>query len=591
MTLDQIIVFAILASALLLFVFSRWRYDLVALIALFATALSGTIPLDRAFYGFGHPAVITVAAVLVISRSLQNSGVVDGIASILSRIGTSRFLQLTVMTAFVTLISGFINNVGALALMMPVAIHMSRKNNWSPSFLLMPLAFGSLVGGLLTQIGTPPNIIIGAARAATGHPPFGMFAFTPVGAGVAAAGFLYIILIGRFLIPQRKGSASGEELFHIKEYTTEVRVPEESKAVGKRVSELEKIADAEVAIIGVVRGKRRLLAPSGFETIRENDILIVEAGPDALKAFTQAARLELEAEEEEIEEMLKSEEVALAEAIVSPRSSILGKSARNLHMRWRYGINLLGVAREGQRLDERIGRIRFKIGDILLLQGPAESMPETLSSLGCLPLAKRNIRLGQPRRIILSLAIFGAAIVSTVAGLFPVTLAFPMAALMMTLFNLITLREMYESIDWPVIILLGAMIPLGEALENTGGAHLIGAQIVELTSTHPPQVTLSLLLVITMALSNIMNNAAVAVLMAPIAISISQGLAASADPFLMTVAVGASCTFLTPIGHQSNALVMGPGGYHFGDYWRMGLLLSLLVVAVTIPLVLTFWPL
>ena len=563
---------------------------MVALFALLAVYFSGTVPTDRIFLGFAHPAVITVAAVLVISRGLQNSGLVDFIARGMLRIGKRPTLQIAALTFLVIVLSGFMNNVGALALLMPVAIHMARKAQHSPSIMLMPLAFGSLLGGLLTLIGTPPNIIIGTFRGSTNIPPFSMFDYTPVGLCVALIGMVFIIL-GWKLIPVRKGQASSEEMFHIEEYTTEVRIPEDSKFVGKPLNQLEALGEGDVAIIGLIRGNRRFLAPSGFETIWANDLLIVEASPESLKSFVDIAKVELVGNDEEIGKIIKSEEVSLFEAVVAPRSQIVGRNARSLHMRWRYGINLLAVARQGERLKERLARIRFEVGDVLLLQGPSENIQDTLSTLGCLPLARRELRLGQKRRIILSIVIFGIAIALTVFGLLPVDVAFTGAALAMVLFNLLSINDVYRSIEWPVVVLLGAMIPLGEAMYNTGGAMLIGMKIAEVKMLFPPSVILGLLLAISITLSNVMNNAAVAVLMAPIAVSVANELTASPDPFLMTVAVGSSCTFLTPIGHQSNALVMGPGGYHFGDYWRLGLPLTIVVMLVTVPVVMHFWPL
>ncbi|MEC7838681.1 MAG: SLC13 family permease [Chlamydiota bacterium] len=591
MTFDQLIIFCVLISTLFLFVFSKWRYDLVACLALIMVALSGTVPMNRIFAGFGHPAVITVAAVLIISRGLQNSGLIEIIAKWIMKVGKNRTIELTLLLVIVVTISGFMNNVGALAIMMPVAIQIARKNKRSPSYLLMPLAFGSLLGGLITMIGTPPNIIIGTMRMANGDQAFSMFDFAPVGVGVALAGIIYMIVIGWRFIPDRKGQASTDELFHIKEYTTEVTIPEDSELVGKQLSHLETLVESAITIIGLVRGKRRLLAPSGFETIWANDILIVEANPESLKNFLDVTNFEMVGNDDEVEGVLESDKVVLIETIISTNSPIVGKNARGLHLRWRYGVNLLAVARHGERLEDRLARIRFEVGDILLLQVPKESIQETLSLLGCLPLAKRELRIGQPRRIIASLAIFGIAILCAVTGFFPVEIAFTCAALAMAILNLIPLKEIYQSVDWPVIVLLGAMIPLGEAMENTGGAALVGNTIVDITQSMDASMTLGILLVITIILSNVMNNAAVAVLMAPIAISIAQRLLASPDPFLMTVAIGASSPFLTPIGHQSNALVMGPGGYNFGDYWKMGIFLTLIVILVTIPLILNVWPL
>jgi di/tricarboxylate transporter len=587
--LQQIIVFAVLAAALALFIWGRWRYDIVALLALLAVTVTGIIPAEQAFAGFGHPAVITVAAVLVVSRGLRNSGVVDLLAKPLLRVGKQPSVQVGALGSLVAALSAFMNNVGALALLMPVAIRMARKNGRSPSLLLMPLAFGSLLGGLITLIGTPPNIIIATFRAETGAEPFRMFDFAPVGLGVAIAGLLFIALIGWRLVPQRKGAASREEMFEIGDYVTEVIVPADSKLVGKRLRDLGSVSEAEVVVIALLRGKRRLNNPTSFEVMRADDVLVVEANSEDLRELVDAARLTLSGSRKLGEEALESG--SLMEAVVMADSPLIRQTARRLNLRWRYGVNLLGVARMGSRIHRRLRDIRFQAGDVLLLQGPAETFSATLSTLGCLPLAGRGLSLGQPRRVGLGLGIFGAALLLAAVGLLPIQVTFVGAAVAMVLVQIISLGEAYESIDWSIIVLLGAMIPVGQALETSGGAERIAAATLAISGQMPPVISLLIILVATMFLSDLVNNATAAVLMAPIAISVAQGMDASIDPFLMAVAIGASCAFLTPIGHQSNTLVMGPGGYQFGDYWRMGLLLEVIIVVVAIPLIMRFWPL
>ncbi len=586
---QQVVVFVVLALALALFIWGRWRYDLVALLALLAVTIANVVPGEQAFAGFGHPAVITVAAVLVVSRGLRNSGVVDWLAKPLLRVSERPSAQVGALTGLVATLSAFMNNVGALALLMPVAIRMARKNGRSPSLLLMPLAFGSLLGGLITLIGTPPNIIIATFRSETGAEPFRMFDFAPVGLGVAIAGILFIAIVGWRLVPQRKGAASREELFEIGDYVTEVVVPADSALVGRRLRDIGSVSDAEVVVVALVRNKRRQYNPSSFELLRAEDILVVEADSNDLRELVDAAGLQLSGSRKLGEEALDSND--LMEAVIMADSPLLGQTARSLNLRWRYGVNLLGVARMGARIHRRLRDIRFQVGDVLLLQGPAETFSETLSTLGCLPLAGRGLSLGQPRRVGLGVAIFGTALLLAAFGVLPIQVAFIAAAVAMLLAKIISLREAYESIDWSIIVLLGAMIPVGQALELSGGADLIARATLAAAGQLPPIVSLLIVLVATMFLSDLVNNAAAAVLMAPIAISVANGLGVSADPFLMCVAIGASCAFLTPIGHQSNTLVMGPGGYQFGDYWRMGLLLEVIIVVVSIPLIMLFWPL
>lgn len=588
--LDMAIVFGTLALSLVLFATGKVRYDIVALIALLIVTIGGIIdPLD-AFLGFGHPAVITVAAVLILSRALQNSGLIDIIARWVSRVGDGEVRQIFSLTGIVALLSGFMNNIGALALMMPVAIRTARKSKRSPSYLLMPIAFGSLLGGMVTLIGTPPNIIIATYRIQNGGDPFLIFDFAYVGLGVAFCGILFISLIGWRLIPIRQSPASQEELFSVKDYLTEVRIPQKSKFSGKMIIDIGTATEAEVMVVGIIRNGRKIVAPSVYETILEDDILVIKADSDDLQVLLDETRLELTEKDEITGEMIGSETVGIIEAIVKPDSPILDKTAYSANLRWIHGLNLLAVAREGGRIKDRLNLVRFQPGDILLLQGKKDALQAALPKIGCLPLAERGLRIGGPKLILLALLIFGSALGVSALGLLPVQIAFSAAVVLMILTSIVSLREAYESVEWPIIILLGAMIPVGQALELSGGAALIAASIVSISSTFPPAVTLLLLLVITMFLSDLVNNAASAVLMGPIAIGIALDMGASIDPFLMAVAIGASCAFLTPIGHQSNTLVMGPGGYQFTDYWRMGIVLEIIIVVVSIPLLMLFWP-
>lgn len=588
---DQLVVFSTLGLVLILFIWGRWRYDLVAIFALLVVTIYGLVPPDAAFSGFGHPAVITVAAVLIVSRALFNSGLVDYIVSILGKAGENPKLQLALLVLAVTVCSGFMNNIGALALFMPVAIKMARKGGYSPGMLLMPLAFGSLLGGLITQVGTPPNIIISIFRSETMvAEPFRMFDFMPVGAGVALAGVLFIIFIGWRLIPQRKGQLSREELFEIDSYITELVVPKKSELTGKRMRDLEDATDGDIVVVGHVRNEQRFAAPSPYRTFKEGDQLTVKANAEDLQELLNITGLKLVESGKLDAEQLSADEIVIMEATITRDSVMEGRTARSLYLRSRYGVNLIGLARQGGRLKKSPDNVRFRVGDVLLLQGPHDTLYEVLPDLGLLPLVERGLRVGKPRRVLIGLIIFASALMLAALGLLPIQVAFTAAALAMAVTGLISLREIYESVDWPVIILLGAMIPVSMALEASGGASLVAELVLRLSGSAAVWMTLTVILVGTMFLSDLVNNAAAAVLMAPIAIKVAGGLGASADPFLMAVAIGASCAFLTPIGHQSNTLVMGPGGYRFGDYWRMGLPLELIIVVVAIPLLIYVWP-
>jgi di/tricarboxylate transporter len=587
---EQTLVFAILLAALALFIWGRWRYDIVALMVLCAATLGGIIPAREAFSGFGHPAVITVAAVLVISRALSNAGAIDLVAKALAPL-KQRTLQVGGLAAMVAVCSAFMNNVGALAVLMPVAIRSAQSANRSPSEVLMPLSFGSLLGGLITLIGTPPNLIIAEYRAEFYGIPFRMFDFTPVGAGVALAGVVFIALVGWHLVPRKhKVPAEREKLFEIEDYTAEARLPAKSKLVGQPLRTLEELAEGDVAIVGLVRGKQRMLAPSRRESLRARDTLVLEGDPSALEKLVENAKLKLLGSKDLSAEKLRSDDIMLTEAVITPGSRLEGRTAHNMRLHTYYDVNLLAVARHGQRVKQRLGELKLRAGDVLLLQGEAESMGDTLNRLGALPLAERGLTIGTPRRLIAPLAIFAAAIVFSMSGVLPVYLAFVGAVVLLIVFDLIPLRDAYDAVDWPIIILIAAMIPVGRALATTGGAELIANSLVTVAGDYPAVVLLTLVIVASMWLSDVINNAATAVVMAPIAASIAANLGVNGDAFLMAVAVGASCTFLTPIGHQSNTLVMGPGGYSFSDYWRMGLPLGFVVVAVAVPLILLVWP-
>ncbi|RJP48947.1 MAG: SLC13 family permease [Anaerolineaceae bacterium] len=591
MTTGQWIIFGTLLLTLVLFITGRWRYDVVALIALLIVALTGLIPAEKVFSGFSNSAVVTVAAVLVLSRGLQNSGVVDVIGGWLAALKGGIAIQLAALTGIVAFLSAFMNNVGALALLLPVVLQLARKKEFPASVLLMPLAFASLLGGMTTLIGTPPNIIAASFREQVVGEPFRMFDFTPVGGGVAIAGLLFIVLVGWRLIPTRSGKDSSKSLFDIENYITEVRLSGKSTLVGKRLREIGDFSKAEILIIGLVRGGERRMEPSSQTKLQAGDILIVRADTENIKKLTGTSGLELVGSEKIQREDLESEDVTLLEAVIMPNSVMYGGTARSLDLRARYGVNLLAISRQGKLLRGRLDHIRFQTGDVLLLQSHVETFKKVVETLGCLPLAGRDLRIGLPRQMILALVVFISALTLAAVGLVPVQVSVIAAVVIMVITKLVTLQEAYESVDWPIIILLGAMIPVGGALETTGGAELIADFLLRVSDQLPAGVTLVVILVGTMFLSDVVNNAAAVVLMAPIGISVAQGMGVSVDPFLMAVSIGASCAFLTPIGHQSNTLVMGPGGYKFGDYWRMGLLLEIVVAIVAIPLILVFWPL
>lgn len=585
------IVFGTLLLTLALFAWGRIRHDLVALIAISILIIFGVIDPEAAFKGFGHPAVITVAAVLIIGKAMEFSGVVDLMGKWVVKLGKNLLLQIFVLSILVAVASAFMNNVGALAIMMPVAMHMARKNGYAPSYILMPIAFASLLGGMTTLIGTPPNIIIATFRGDATGEPFGMFSFSPVGIVLAVVGIAFISLVGWRLLPKRAATKSDADLFNIDDYITEVIVPKESKLAGKSIAELYSISKADVQILGLVRQNKRIHAPDPEETLLVKDIIILETDAQELKLFMQDSGVELVGGKKFRKDAKGSDKIAITEAVVMADSSLIDRTAASIRMRSRYGVNLLAVARRGFQIQRRLDHVIFRTGDVLLLQGREHVLYDTIKSMGCLPLARRGLQLGSKMKIPLALGIFAIAIFLVVTRLLPVQAAFTMAAIAMILTRILPLKEFYNSIDWPVIVLLGAMIPVGVALETSGGAERIAGIVLTVGHGLQPWAVLTIILVVTMFLSDIINNAATVVLMAPIAISVANGLGFSVDPFLMAVAIGGSCAFLTPIGHQSNTLVMGPGGYKFTDYWRMGLPLEILIAVIGVPLIMWIWPL
>ncbi len=602
MNTDQLFLLGLLGALLVFFIWERWRYDLVALSALLLSTLFGFVPTEEAFLGFGHPAVVTVAAVLIISRGLSNAGAVE----ILTRYvklatSSSPSLHVTTLSSVGGMISTVMNNVGALALLMPVAIQSSVEGKRSPAIVLMPLAFGTILGGMVTLIGTPPNIIVALYRTEIAGQPFRMFDFTPVGGIVALVGILFVSLVGWRLIPfARRSKNAPQDLFHIQEYLTEVKVPESSKAIGKSLSELETATeDSDVLIIGLVRGDQSIRGAAWREHIQVGDVLVLEAGPQGINKFVSTLGLELTGTQpkEEIQDLeekkpkAKDEDVLLEAVIPPDRSWLVGRLAGSLKLQSRFGINLLGASRQGTPYRGRLKEFRFKAGDVLLLQGEKERVLEVIGQLGCLPLAERGLQLGKPGQAWLAGGLFVMALGSGMVGMTSLPIALMCAALGMVLLGIVSPRDVYHAVDWPVLVLLGAMIPIGRALEQTGAIAMLAQFMVKMTEGLPPIMLLGLIMLLTMTLSAVLNNAATALVMAPLSVAVAMHLGVNTDTFLMAVAIGASCAFLTPIGHQNNLLVMGPGGYRFGDYWRMGLPLELLILLVSIPLLVFMWPL
>ena len=589
MTLDQISIFGLLLVTVLMFIWNRWRYDVVAGIALLAAIYLGLVDADRAFAGFSHPAVITVACVLVISKALQNSGLVDICLRFLAGSRHSTIGQIAANCGIVGCLSAFMNNIGALALMLPVSIRDAEKAKRRASKILMPLSFASLLGGLVTMIGTPPNIIIATIRQENLGQPFSMFDFAPVGLAVAVCGFLYIVTIGWRLIPVNSQEEVEDARFQIARYLTEARVTEGSPLINSTVGELEKICENEVTVMVIIRHKRNRLAPSTAEKILEHDILILQGDSESLQPLFASPGLVQIGDTDVASDLLQSEEFKVVEVVIMPNSMMEGVPMRDLSLHDRYGINLLAVSRQGSMPMFRLARIRFQTGDVLLLQGADKTMEQTVSALGCMVLFSKTRAFTTHTKSYVTPGVFALGIAAAAFGLVPVQIAFATTCAALILLKAIKLRDVYRSIEWPIIILLGCLIPIGEALHTTGATELISSGILSVAFDIPLWFLIALLIVVSMLLSDLIHNSPTAVLMAPLALSLAEAMQISPDPLLMAVAIGAASAYLTPIGHPSNTLVMGPGGYGFGDYWRMGLPLDIVIVLVAVPMIVWVW--
>ena len=607
MSLPQILLFAVLAAMMGLFVWGRFRHDVVALAALMTCVVAGLVPADQAFAGFGHPAVITVACVLVLSQGLHNTGAVDWMARSFLPRDAGRLTSMLALMGLGAVMSGFMNNVGAMALLMPIAVQLSNRLGLTQGQVLMPLAFGTILGGMTTLVGTPPNLIVSGFREEAGLGAFGMFDFAPVGVAVAILGVIFTATIGWRLVPARKSSVG--DGFETGNYLTEVRVPEKSKAVGLTLRGFEsEIKDSGAQIAGLVRNDVRITAPHGGRRIREGDILALNTDVDGLAEALSVFDIKLGAHEQSTEEETKKNETAvqtddadqgkdrdediiLRELAVLPGSNIVGRSAHDLRLRTRYGLNLLAVSREGHPPRARLRKLKLKSGDLLMMQGPAEMMSDFINETGCVPLRERELRIPDKRMAIIAGAIMLGAVGIVTFGLLPAAAAFALGVLASMLLRTVPPRQIYTAIDWPIIILLGSLIPVAGAMQTTGAADLLARFLVDTIAQGNAIAALAVVLLTAMFLSDMMNNAATAAVLCPIALGIAAALGVNPDSFLMAVAIGASCAFLTPIGHQNNTLILGPGGFRFGDYWRLGLPIEVLVVAVSMPLLLFFWPL
>lgn len=587
MTTQQALAFGVIGLMMAVFIWDRFRYDVVACCALVLAVALGVVPYEKAFSGFSDDIVIIVGSALMVSAGVARSGIVDTAIKRFFPNLNSLHTQLALLLIIVAVLSAFIKNIGALAIMMPVAFQFSRKIGVSPSRYLMPMSFAALLGGLMTQIGTSPNIVVSRLREEITGTSFRMFDFTPVGATLALVGVVFLIFFHR-LVPERQNeNKTLDEALEVKTYFSEATVTEDSGVAGKHLGDVTKLGDGDVIATAILRGHSRM-SPFPDVVLQAGDTILLEGSPNALDRVISHGKLKLAGKP--IAAAKEQSDITSIEAVITPESLLIGLSARQLSLYNRRGINLLAVSRHGQRLSERLGEVTLQPGDVVVLQGRRKNLPGFLQEFGCLPLAEREILLGAPRRAYIPLLILAAAMGVTAIGLAPVSVAFFTAALAMVVFRVIPSADIYKSVDGPILIMLAALIPVSDSLRTSGGSELIAGWLGHFAAQMPPYGALALILVTAMAITPFLNNAATVLVMAPIAASFAQALDFRPEAFLMAVAIGAGCDFLTPIGHQCNTLVMGPGGYKFSDYPLLGLPLSLIIILVSVPALLYVWP-
>ncbi len=590
MNSQQILVFVILAVTLGLFAWGRLRYDLVALISLFAAICAQIVKPEDAFKGFADDIVIIVGSALVVSAGIGRSGIAEAVIAPIARYMRSSEMQVVVLAGTVAVLSAFMKNIGALAIFMPIAFQISKKSETPVSRLLMPMSFAALLGGNMTLIGTSPNIIASRERTEILGHPFQMFDFMPVGLALTLAGVAFLAFGWRLLPRSRQAAPTKEDRFQVEDYQSEAVVGPKSTVIGKTVGDLEEMSEGEVTVTGIQRGSHEYV-PARHWHLSEGDSLMLQCNAHALARLVDKAKLELRHDKELAPQPQGESDDVVVEAVITPSSIMVGNTAEELRLRDRYRLNLLALSRHGQTPKGAIRRLRFDAGDLIVLRGHADEVMQRLSDLGCIPLAERNLEIGRRPPMWLAPSILTVAMIVAGSGTATVAIAFFGAAVLMVMTGAVRLDEAYQAIDWPILILLGGLIPVSESLRTSGDADLIANWLSQISQTLPPMGSLALILIAAMAVTPFLNNAATVLMMAPIGAGFADRLHLNADPFLIAVAVGAACDFLTPVGHQCNTLVMGPGGYRFGDYWKLGLPLSILVAVAGTFLIATFWPL
>ena len=587
---DQYLLSLTLISLLGLFIWGKIRYDALAIGALFVLVVLEIIPANEAFAGFAHPAVVTVALVLVISQGLKNSGLTGLVGKVVGTRTFTEFQFLICLLLIAAILSSFINNIGALAILLPITLNICQKMEWHPSKFLMPLAFACILGGMNTAIGTPPNIIISEYKASISNDGFGFnfFDFSYVGIVITLISILFIALIGNKLIFLRNKISQNKNLIDLKGYLFEVSVNKNSSAIGMTLYAFKKQAGEDTEILGIVSDSGSVKKVQNNMRIKEDQILVIKTPPDdignILDIFNFSIPKELHSfDEEDLEEI---------EVMITPGSRLIGRKYDFFLKLAFEEMNLLGLWRKGSRYRTRLTRETFRAGNVLLVgvrDLAEEDVSNKIKHLGLMPLRQRELQTIPSRsRLLKGLVFFTLSIFLVSFNYLSAAAAFLLCVLVFARIKIID-SNFYREIDWPIIVMLAAMIPIGTALQTTGLSNLIAVSISHYAADLSLFWVLFTILIVTMATTDIINNAATAVIMAPISTGIAEELGHAIEPFLMVVAVGASCAFLTPIGHQCNTVVMGPGNYKFTDYWRMGLPMDILIILVSIPMILFVW--
>ena len=585
---DQNIISFLMIMLVTLFIWGKIRYDAVSLIMLSLFVIFGFIPASEAFSGLGHPAVVTVALVLLISKGLEKSGFISFVGIKIQKIIHSETQFILILCLIAAFLSSFMNNIGAMAMLLPITISICQKMEWNPSKFLMPLAFASILGGMNTKIGTPPNIIISELRGEYSSNDFSFFDFAFAGVPVSVIGIIFIMLIGWRLIPIRPINSVRNPLINLDDYLVEMKVDENSPLIDKRAYDLRSLLDDDTSLIGQIDEDDKKSEIHGNQKIYEGQILILKINPDYIAEIQKDFGLSLN-----LEKAIKNNEIiAGIEAIIIPKSRLIGRKYNYFKRLIGGQLSLLGLWRRGLKYRFRLSNEIFKSGDVLLIanRGEVEKIGERLELAGLMPLWQREFDIvNDTSKIFLAIVIFLLSLSSIIFNFLPIIVAFLLCVLAFASIKLLTGDSIYRHIDWPVVVLLAAMIPIGNTLTEYGITSSISSSLAQYSNVLNVVWILIILMVITMFLSDVINNAATAVIMAPIAANVAIETGQSVDAFLMCVAIGASCAFLSPIGHQCNTLVMGPGNYKFGDYWKLGLPLEILIICISIPIIVFFW--